>query len=577
MRRSTVDKARESLRLQQVNNVLVRYGWDFVFDRLGWLGDVRRSLQAWAWHLPGDVEPVSPPVKVRMMLEELGPTYVKMGQIVSSQSSVIPLEWETELEKLQSEVPPFPSDEVRQILIEELGATPDELYAAFDAEPFAAASTAQVHRATLRDGTAVAVKVQRPGIQAQMKADIGIMQNAARVVSTRSDDVQAIDLVGMLEQFGSSVLRELDYNGEAYNTYRLGENLKSIAGVHVPVVYPEFSTSKVLTMEYIKGVKANDVEAIQASGLDRAAIATAALTAIIKMLLIDGFFHADPHPGNLVVNLETGVLTLLDCGMVGELEIQARINLIQFLVAAQQGDVQGQAQLLVNMSVPFRDAVNEKAFYKDYERLAGRYIHAGSQSSFGHMTSSALDLLREHGLRLDPNLTMAIKALTQGDAIVSALHPESGLTSEGVQIVKELGLQAVTAERVASEVKKQVMVTAREVVKRLPSLSDATLGWLDQYQKGRFEVHVDTSALAKEVNKISRLGRQVVIAVMLVGVIIGSAIAAAAIAVGQPEEAIWGFVSRVAFWGYGIATVVALLLVMRLIWRWLRHKEPEED
>jgi predicted unusual protein kinase regulating ubiquinone biosynthesis (AarF/ABC1/UbiB family) len=209
--------------------------------------------------------------------------------------------------------------------------------------------------------------------------------------------------------------------------------------------------------------------------------------------------------------------------------------------------------------------------------VASRYAFAGSNASFGQLASTALNLLREHGLRLDPNLTMAVKALTQGDAIVSALHPESGLTGEGVQIVKELGLQAVTAERVVAEVKKQVALTAREALKRVPSLSDATLRWLDQYQKGRFEVYVDTSALSKEVTKLSRLGRQVVVAIMLVGVIIGSAIASAAIALGQPQGAVWNYVSKVAFWGYGIATAVTLLLVLRLIWRWLRRREPDED
>ncbi len=577
MATSTVDMARESLRLQQVYNVFVRYGWDFLFDRLGLLGDIRRSMQAWAWRLPKNMEPISPPVKVRMMLQDLGPTYVKMGQIVSSQSSVIPADWQVELEKLQSEVPPFPREQVRQIIIDELGAPPEAVYAAFDPDPFAAASTAQVHRATLQDGTPVVVKVQRPQIQTQMKADIGIMQNAAKVVTARSAYVRSIDLVGMLDQFGGSVLRELDYTGEAYNAYRLGTNLEAIPGVHVPEVYPELSTSKVLTMEYIEGVKASNLKAIQASDLDRTALAMAVLTAIIKMLLIDGFFHADPHPGNIVVNLETGALTLLDTGMVGELDVRSRLNFIQLLAAVQQGDIPGQAQILRSMSVPFREGVDDKAFYKDYEREAGRFLFMGSKASFGQLASTALELLRKHGLRLDPNLTMALKALTQGDAIVSALHPESGLTNEGVRIARELGVQAVTSERVVAEVKKQVMLTAREALKRVPSLSDATLRWLDQYQKGRFEVYVDTSGLAKEVTKISRLGRQLVVAVMLVGVIIGSAIAAGAIAMSQPQGAAWEFASRVAFWGYGVATVVTLLLVLRLLWRWFRHQETDED
>ena len=215
-------------------NTLLRYGTDVLFDRWPVIGDFRRVMQAWVWGLPKDLEPPTLPVKVRLMLEELGPTYVKVGQIVSSQASTIPSDWEAELVKLQSDVPPFPSDQVRQIIIEELGAPPEELYATFNPQPFAAASTAQVHRATLHDGTSVAVKVQRPYINTQMKADIGIMQNAARVVSSRSEYVRSVDLVGMLEEFGKGALNELDYTGEAYNAFRLGQNLAAIPGVHVP-------------------------------------------------------------------------------------------------------------------------------------------------------------------------------------------------------------------------------------------------------------------------------------------------------------------------------------------------------
>ena len=260
MKRNSIDKARESLRLQQVYNVFLRYGFDVLFDRWETIGNFRRSMQSWIWQIPrDDLESVPLPTKMRMMIEELGPTYVKMGQIVSSQASVIPPEWAVELEKLQSNVPPFPSDQVREIIIEELKAPPEELYATFEANPFAAASTAQVHRATLHDGTPVVVKVQRPYIRTEMKSDIGIMQSAAKVVTARSEYVKSIDLVGMLDQFGSSVLSELDYTVEAYNTIRLTKGLESIPGIHMPQIYLTLSTSKVITEDFVKGVKINNV------------------------------------------------------------------------------------------------------------------------------------------------------------------------------------------------------------------------------------------------------------------------------------------------------------------------------
>ena len=225
MKRTRLDNVRESLRLQQVYNVFLRYAWDLAFQRWRLLGNLRHSMQRWVWHLPEDTPELTTPAKVCIMLEELGPTYVKMGQIVSSQASVVPADWEVELEKLQSDVPPFPGTQVRELLEEELGAPPEQLYASFEIEPLAAASTAQVHRATLFSGEQVVVKVQRPGIPSQMKADLGIMQRAAAVAARRSEQLRAIDLEGMIEQFSDSVLAELDLLGEAYNAMRLGENM----------------------------------------------------------------------------------------------------------------------------------------------------------------------------------------------------------------------------------------------------------------------------------------------------------------------------------------------------------------
>lgn len=574
---STIDKLRENLRLQQVYNVFLRYGLDIAFERFPTVAALRTSMQRWVWNLPEDLESPALPVKVRLMIEELGPTYVKVGQIVSSQASVIPADWEEQLAKLQSNVPPFPSSQVREILIEELGAPPEELYATFDAEAFAAASTAQVHRATLHDGTEVVVKVQRPNIRNQMKADVGIMRNAARVLSSRSQALRAIDLSGMVDEFGTNAIRELDYTGEAYNAFRLTQNMASIPGVHIPRIYPELSTDKVLTMEFIRGVKISNLEAIDAAGLDRQVLARNALRAIVKQLLIDGFFHADPHPGNVFVNLQTGDITFLDTGMVGELELSQRINIIQLLVAVQQKDVTGMASVMKSLSTPFVDKVDEKAYYKDFERTIGRIMISGGAVDFGQAVSLALDLLRQHGMRLDPNLTLAIKALMQAQAIATLLYPEGGIIAEGVQIIREEALKVVTADRLLEEGKKQLTMVARQAASNLPSLSEATMGWLNQYRKGRFEIYVDTSGVAREVQKVSRFGRQLVIALLVVGMVIGSAIATVGIGLGGFQGQYWDFIARIAVLGYIFSSIIAVLIVLRLVWRWLRGRPADQD
>ena len=577
MKRSRIDNVRESLRLQQVYNVFLRYGWDLAFQRWKLLGSLRHSMQRWVWHLPDEVAELNTPAKARLMLEELGPTYVKMGQIVSSQASVIPAEWEVELEKLQSDVPPFPAAEVREILVEELGAEPERLFAGFEIEPLAAASTAQVHQATLISGERVVVKVQRPGIVAQMRADLGIMQRAVRVAAGRSEGLRAIDLEGMIEQFSDSVLAELDLQGEAYNAMRLSENMAGLEGVHIPTIYPELSTSRVLTMEFIQGVKISDIAAIQAANLERETVAHNALQAVIKQLLIDGFFHADPHPGNILVNLQTGQINFIDCGMVGQLDVAQRMNLIQLIFALQQGGVAGMGQILRNLSVPFAGKVDEKAYQRDFQRVISRQMYVGGSTGFGQTVNLGLGLLRAHGLRLDPNLTMAIKALMQAEAFTTLLFPEGGIVAQGAEMVREMALQAVTADKVVDVVKDQVMMTARELLKRVPSLQEATLGWLDQYQKGRFEVHLDTSGLDKSVDKLAGFGRQAIIALMLVGMIIGSAIATSVIALIQPDGQYWSFAAWLAYLGFVVPMVVAIVMVLRLLLRLMRGETPLRD
>jgi ubiquinone biosynthesis protein len=297
------------------------------------------------------------------------------------------------------------------------------------------------------------------------------------------------------------------------------------------------------------------------------------LRAIVKQLLIDGFFHADPHPGNILVNLETGEATFIDTGMVGELEVQGRLNLVQLMFAVQQGDVYSMAETMRNMSTPFVEQVDEKAFIRDFERKVGRVLYVGG-TSFSQAVNVAFSLLSEHGLRLNPNLTMAVKALTQAEAMVKLLYPEGGIMAEGVDMVKDLFVEAITAEKITDEARKQLMIVGREFSKRLPSLSDATLSWLDQYQKGRFELYLDTSGLAKEVDKLGSIGRQISIGIILVGAIIGSAIAISAIGAYTTQSRVWDLFFRMAYIGYVLPMIIAVLILLRLIWRWIRGKPP---
>ena len=575
MRRTNIDKVRESLRLQQVYNVFLRYGWDSAIQSLGPINDFRRKMQKWIWDLPEEALDIPGPVKMRLMIEELGPTYVKMGQIVSSQSNVLPEDWALELNKLQSDVPPFPTEEAREVIREELGDYPENIFAEFNATPFAAASTAQVHLAVLPTGEKVVIKVQRPNIHQQMKADLGIMLNATRIISARSEYVRTIDLVGMLEQFSKSVLEELNYLGEAYNATRLGKDLAPLPGVSTPKIYYDYTTTKVLTMDFVDGVKITDMDDIRAAGLDTEVLVHNLLRAMVKQLFITGFFHADPHPGNVFVNLETGNITFLDLGMVGELSVQQRLNTAQLLMAMQKGDIHGMASILLSLSTPFMGEVDEASYYRDFERTVGRYTMGGAAISIGDAVSAMFGLLRDHGLRLDSDLTMAIKALTQVESIANVLFTGGGIIDQSTALMKELAVQEVTSEKVQKVVTDQAMMALQEVLRNVPDLTTATMGWLNQYKKGKFDVHLDFSEMNQGVESLNRLGRLAVIGIMLVGMIIGSSIAASAIGLASPEGKYWDLMLQFAYFGYLFAMGVAVLVTAVLMWRWIRGKPPQ--
>ena len=321
----------------------------------------------------------------------------------------------------------------------------------------------------------------------------------------------------------------------------------------------------------------SDVEALDRAGLDREEIARNALRALIKQLPVDGFFHADPHPGNLLVDLDTGVLTFIDLGMMGELDLQKRLRLAQLMIVTQQRSVDGMADALRGMSTAFRGDVDEKAYRRDFNRRMGRYMTEGRVISFGQVASEGFELLRIHGLRLDADLTLAVKALVQTESVARALSTSSGLLSEGVPMLRDMALEALTGEKIMSEAKKQLISVAGQVAERIPTLTEATTKWLDQYQKGRFEVTLDTSALTKEVNKLTHLGREIVIAVMLVGMLVGSAIASYGIAAVDLKGGLWDILSRIAPIGFIVALVLSFLIIMRLTWRWWRGKTAEED
>ena len=550
----------ENLRLSQVRQIVVQYGLD-----ISLVGTPLARFRGVADRLlgrdPDEFASLSTPAKVRLMLQQLGPTYVKVGQMVSSRADVLPEAWRTELDKLQNTVPPFAYEQVEAIVRSELGAPPEALFASFEHEPLGAASLAQVHRATLHDGTEVVVKVQRPNVQAMVRADLGNMEDLARQAERRVAMARTMNLAAMIHEFGQGVLTELDYRVEAYHALRLAEVVEGIEGIHVPGVHLDLSTGRVITMEFVRGVKATNVAALDAAGVDRDLVARRFLRAIIKQVLVDGFFHGDPHPGNIVIDPETGSLTFLDLGLVGELDSSRRMQLLGLMWSLRERDPDGLATAILGLCER-TGPVDEAAFRSDVRRLVYQYWIYGS-GNFSRLMSALFGVLSSRGLRLDQALTLAVKSLVQAEELVRTLSPELPLVDTGYEEARELIEAEITLERILQMAKAEATATAMEIGRRLPSLREATFSWLDQYQKGRFVVTLDTSDLQKGLTSVGSVSRNLTIGLIMAGQLIALALVLAVLIVSESLSSEIVTLVTLAFMGFLVFSLVTIRRVSR--------------
>ncbi len=461
-------------------------------------------------------------------------------------------------------------------MITELGAPPEELYAEFDPVPIAAASLAQVHRATLHTGREVAVKVQRPGIHTQLRSDIRILVRMAQAMERRARWAEDMDLAGIVLEFGSTLMRELDYRIEAYNARRLTRVLEPIAGIRVPDVIYDLSSSGVLTLEFIDGVESTDVAAIDAAGLDREQLADRVVRASVKMLMIDGFFHGDPHPGNVFIDLEDSNVVMLDTGMVGELTFQQRLKLGSLLLTIRNGDVRGLAQSLKALSTPYRET-DDARYYQDFERSLTPYLDPAPGQKVevvGKVLPAGLDILRQAGYRFDSQLTLAMKAMAQAEAITTALVPGWTGTEFMRRSFDALNRQvpeALNSDAVKDAVMRQASFVAREAIEQLPSLQDGALKWLTNLKRGSFKVELDTSDLDRHVAALRGIAMMLTLGIMVVGLVIGSALAAG---IGSLEGSVLEPVTDLAAAIFAISAVVGGIAVVVLSWRLFRLARP---
>lgn len=421
-------------RFREVVGVLSRFGFGSVMQVIG-LG---RFLPArWRGMEEEEKVEIDPAVRVRMVFEELGATAVKLGQAMGARADILPLEYARELRRLQESVPEFSFDAARSVVEAELREPIDELFLEFDPRPVAAASLSQVHRAVTRTGDTVAVKVQRPGIQTQVETDLDILVRTARYVEHHVDWAKAHNVAETAEEFAHALRDELNFLGEARSTEQLRENLREDERTTVPRVFWSLTRSRVLTMEFIDGIRLDDIEALDEAGVDRRKLADDFAEIMLTQIFYEGYFHADPHPGNLRYTADEQI-AFLDCGNVGRMGKRLRNAFIRLLMAVLDQDAQAVFdQVLIIGAIS--DATNLQDLEADMEKLISHYGQSlRTSGQLGEMLEEIMGIIFEHRIRMPAIFPQLTRALAVTEGVCLELNPDfdfesaAGTTAEMV-------------------------------------------------------------------------------------------------------------------------------------------------
>lgn len=445
--RSAVSFASHLPRYREILGILFKYGFAevlrlVVLQQLLGFGDIQIPIHAEGL--------LSKPLaeRMRLALEELGPTFIKLGQILSSRRDLVSEEYYQEFCKLQGNVPPFPLKEVYRVVKDSLGISAKKCFLVFEEKPIGSASIGQVHRAQLKDGTVVAVKVQRPNIKEVIKLDLEILADLASFISKYAPELSGLNPESLVAEFSTVLLRELDFHYEAMNIERFGKQFQDDPNIHVPHVYRDYSSSLVLTMEFLAGLPINNVHALKKHHIAPEVIAERMTGLIYKQIFTFGFFHADPHPGNMVVMLQgEGVIGLYDYGMMGSFTPAFRRNIARLVIGLVQKDYDQVMRSILGMSQEgfVRDSANLLSQVEEFcdQNLVG----AINDIHMGVVFTKLLELLRKNHLRMKSSFYLGIKALTQVEAIGQELDPKLNFIMLGGSYATEILTESYKPKR----------------------------------------------------------------------------------------------------------------------------------
>lgn len=459
------------------------------------------------------------PEQLASDLEKLGPTFIKLGQLLSTRSDLLPQPYLDALSRLQDNIEPFPFAEVEEIVSSELGVRLSKAFADFDNVPLAAASLGQVHRARLRDGREVVIKVQRPGIQQVILEDLEAFREMAGFIDKHTDIGRRYVFQDMLEEFRKALLRELDYRREALNLVTLGANLRRYERIVVPQPIDDYTTSRVLTMDYIPGTKITEMSPLARIDFDGRALADELCRAYLDQILVDGFFHADPHPGNLLITRD-GRLALLDLGMVSRIDPQMQERLLKLILAVTDGRGNDVAQIVMQLGTRMEGADDTRFQREITDLVAVAQDAAAEQLKVGRIVMGLSRKAAENGIRPAPELTLLGRALLHMDDVSRALDPEFNPT-ESVRRHSDSIMQRHMLKRLSPSAMFSSALETYELAQQLPArlntLFDSLIG-------NRLEFKVNAFDESRLMDNLQKIANRIAVGVVLAALIIGAAL-----------------------------------------------------
>ena len=535
-------------RFKDIVAILVKYGFDEIVQRMEPPGaDYIRKISSVA-------ENMELYERIRCAIEELGPTFIKFGQIMSLRPDLLPRELLAELEKLQEDVSALELPDIELMIEESLGKPIKEVFSTFDVEPTAAASLSQVHRGVLRhEGDIVSVKVQRPDVDKMIQSDLDILETIARFLDQKFDDLKTYDLPELVKVIRINLMKELDFSIELRNM-KIARSYASESEVYIPKAYSQYSGEKLLVMEFVQGAKFKDVA--PGSNYDAERVAKQGLLAAVKQILEDGFFHADPHPGNLLVTEDMN-LCIIDWGMAGRLTERDRFELIDLLKAVVDKDSDALVHSLLRVCQTRGKTIQPRVMERELLDILDTYYAVPIKDmDIGQLLMSMMTLIRNHRLRLPPDLVIMIKALVTAEGSARQAYPELDVVSEIKEYVTHLAAKRFSPEIVWRNLRNSlssIWSSQREIPRQIQQI-------ISKLDRGELGFHLQLDKLEQLVNTIENASNRLTTGIITGAIIMGSSM----IITTGIGPYLFGF-PALGVIGYLLSVVLGLWLVITIL------------